>query len=747
MTTTNELGTGGTQPAGSSKEGESWLPFDLRELWQIVRANRWVIVGSATLFMVLATLWTARQPSIYRAEAVLEYDPNPPRALSGDIAGVADPVSSFWMTQEFYETQNAILKSRSLAARVVEKLGLHRATTFTGRSSPVSVDAAAVILQRRLTIEEIPETRLVELHVEDTDPERAALIANALGETYIERTMEERLSATVEALAWLREQLDSLQGRLNGSELSLHEFKTENNILSVSMEDKQNLISQNIQELSTALTGVRGRRIELQARLDQLRRANAEDPLMVDATAVTEDPAIASLRQEYRATAAELETLLTRYGEAHPRIEALTAQLDVLRSQLRREIDSVIAAAAGDVAEAAQVEGGLKESLDDVHDQGLELNRLEIEYSRLQRNASSQSKLYDLLLTRTAEMDLSRMQRVSRGHLVDRALAPKVPVRPQMTLNVTAGFLLGGFLGLILAVGYRRLDRTIRSIEQAEGLGLPILGIVPQTRELAKEADEKTARRRRRKKPGDEVRDERAAVLAHRFPMSTLAECCRAIRTNLTFLGMGKPARTLVVTSAQPREGKTTVASNLAIVLAQSGQRVLLLDTDLRRPRVHKGFGLHSNTGTTSILVGEATLAEAVQRTEVDGLDVLACGPVPPNPSELLHTTAFRRLLEEAARSYDRVLLDSPPLGAVTDAAVIAPQVDGTILVVQANSTSKEALMDSLRQLRVVNAKLLGGILNDVDLTSDEYRYGRYQYYYSGKEYYAEAEPPAEAAE
>jgi capsular exopolysaccharide synthesis family protein len=219
-----------------------------------------------------------------------------------------------------------------------------------------------------------------------------------------------------------------------------------------------------------------------------------------------------------------------------------------------------------------------------------------------------------------------------------------------------------------------------------------------------------------------------------------MAECCRTIRTNITFMSAERPRKTLVVTSASPREGKTTVSISLAISLAQSGKRILIIDTDLRKPRIHRVFNKPLTRGVTSILLGEHTAKEAIYETEISGLSMLACGPIPPNPSELLHTDQFHQLLAELAKSYDHLILDSPPLAPVTDAAILAPQVDGTILIIHTQRTTREAVRSALRQLRDVNGHLIGGILNDVDLSSQRYGYSTSYYYRDDS--YAESEPP-----
>jgi capsular exopolysaccharide synthesis family protein len=695
-------------------------------------------VGAAVIF------WTLRQPKIYQATCTIEYDPNPTTPLGHQVEDVSNPIGSFWMSREFFATQNRIIASRAVAERVVRDLGLHQDPSFfyvadQDRASweGASIEAAAAALQARLTVEPVEDTRLVAIRVTDQSPERAATLANAIAEAYVNKTLEDRMGSTVSALNWLGTQLDSLRDQLGESEDALHAFKMEHNILSVSMEDRQNLVASDITHFNEALTAVRTRRIELQARAARLHSVMDDEAPENAAAAFPENETISALRATLREKLSEREGLAPRYGPNHQHMQQLSHEIEGMQNELREEMEGVVRAADADVREVTRVESGIRAALDDAHNAGLELNLREIQYQRLARERENNSKLYNLVLERTTETDLTRMFHATHVRLLDRALTPQSRISPNLTNNSAGGVGAGLVLGLALAFLLSRLDRRLKSVADVEGLGMTVLGILPRI----EEGDEaqpvygrKNGARRRRKPQTDKPvgRD----LFVHTHPMSAAAECCRTIRTNLTFMSADNPIRAMVITSASPREGKTTVTTNIAISLAQSGKRVLMVDTDLRRPRIHRAFGVSGARGVTSVIVGEEDLMKVVVKTDIPNLDVLPCGPIPPNPSELLHSHRFRGLVEAALEHYDRVIFDSPPLGAVTDAAVLAPQLDAVLLVVKAHSTTRDALQSALRQLRDVGANIAGGVLNDVDPKRKGYGGGDYYYYYRREGYY-----------
>jgi polysaccharide biosynthesis transport protein len=368
----------------------------------------------------------------------------------------------------------------------------------------------------------------------------------------------------------------------------------------------------------------------------------------------------------------------------------------------------------------------------------------EIEFHRLDRTREENEKLYGLLLGRMKEADLSRMMRANNLRVVEAATMPGAPVYPRVSLNVAIG-LLGGFLfGLGLPLLREQLDSSVKTpTDIEEKLGVTFLGLLPdlQHNEDKQQKGSRRKIRRRERKPLVEGPPE---LIVHNRPTSGVSEAARSIRTNLMFMNPDKPFKTLLVSSAAPSEGKTTVACSIAIGLAQGGQRVCIVDADLRRPRLHRIFDRVGDAGLTSTLVGDATVAEVAKPTIVPNLWAIPAGPLPPNPADLLQSERFRNFVKELRERFDRVIIDSPPLVAVTDSAILSTLVDGVVFVVRAFQTGKHVSAQGLRALRDVEAPIVGAVLNAVNLNRHEYNY--YHYYYYKREGYASTEPLADDA-
>jgi capsular exopolysaccharide synthesis family protein len=383
-----------------------------------------------------------------------------------------------------------------------------------------------------------------------------------------------------------------------------------------------------------------------------------------------------------------------------------------------KELGAVVRAAQVDLKEALAKERNLEVLLESAKTEAFEVNKRQIEFDRIKREADNNQRLYDLVLKRLKDTELSGMLRTNNARVLDAARPSLAPLRPNVRNNLALGLLLGLLVGFGLAFVLDQLDNTVKTqADVEERIGVPFLGFFPRVAES-----------------NDEPAHERD-LYVFRHPKSPVAEACRAIRTNLLFMSPDRPFRTMLVTSSGPQEGKSTCVIATGIAMAQSGGRVLVVDTDMRRPRLHRAFGIPNEQGVSSVLVGDATLEEVTKSTEVPGLFVIPSGPIPPNPAELFHTQAFRDFVSTISARFDRAIFDSPPVNAVADPTVLGTQVDGVLLVLRADMTSRPFAKAAVRVLTDVKARVFGGVVNDVELGHPKYRgyYAAYRGY--GSEY------------
>lgn len=713
----------------------------VRKHWALA----FVTAAIVTLAMVFHTLG---QTKIYQAQATLLFDPHPPRPLGSNVEAVVElGAGSFWDIREYYETQYKILQSRRVSKAVVQDLGLGHDGAFLLNLAPgeqpptpvtVSDDVAASALMGRISVEPLKDSRLAIVKLEDANPERAQLLLNALLETYVRQNLDDAQSMTSSAADWLRGQVDNLKGELESSEMKLHEYKEDKNILSVDLGDQSNMLREEMQQLSEALTTVRTHREEVAARHAELSKVKGDDPARLPASELLQSQLLQDLRRAHEEAIRErLSALGSGKGENHPEVLAAAARVESTKGALLAEVKNIQGALAADLAIIGRQEAGLAGLLERAKKQAFELNLLEIEYNRLRRSKDNTEKLYSLVLERSKESDLSLMLRENNIRVLDRPLVPDAPIRPEVPLNIALGLLAGIVLGVTFAIGLGLLDRTIKTPEDMENeFGLTFLGLLP---ELAAQSKVEARRRGKRGLKGDAGGP--TELLVHNDPLSSTAEAARSIRTNLLFMAPDRPYRRLLVTSAAPSEGKTTVACFIATAMAQAGQRVVLIDCDLRRPRVHRIFGKTSELGVTTALIGRK-VDDVIVETGVPNLWMITAGPIAPDPTELLHSDRFKAFLDDVSQRFDRVIIDSSPLIAVTDSAILSTLVDGTVVVVRAFKTTRELLKAALRGLYDVGTKPAGAVLNAVNFDRHEYRYS-YSYYRRDAYYGEDTAKPA----
>ncbi len=710
-------------------------------IWKTVRKHWATAIATLIVVTVGTVFYTLGQKKTYEAQSTILFDPNPARPLGRRVENVVEMgAPGHWLNQEYYETQYHLIRSRRVALSVVNELGLNNDPRFIQnlpygaepkKGERTSAELASEILRGRLEVQPVRDSRLAVVKLRDASPQRAQRVLAAVVDAYVAQNLDNALQTTSSATDWLRNQLDSLKGDLNTREIALHAYKKNNDILSVAFDDKSNMLTSEMSTINTELTHVRARIQEAAARKAVLAKVRADDPNIIQSSELLKSSLLNSLRIQFEGAVRDRDALTgSGKGENHPAVAAANRRIARARKSILNEIHNVKRAAKRDVAVLSRQAGGLKAMLEKAKKQAHGHNLLEIEYNRLRRSKENTEKLYSLVLERTKEADLTQMLRVNNISVVDRPLLPRTAVFPRVPLNIAFGVFAGMLLGIAAAFARGLMDRTLKVPEDLErDLGVTFLGLLPELARGSKPAGYNN----RKRQHGQRIVDGAPELIVHDEPTSSIAEASRAIRTNLMFMAPDNPYRTLLVTSAGPSDGKTTVACCIAVAMAQAGQSVLLIDCDLRRPRIHRIFKGGTDAGVTTILL-EGNFDEAVNETCVPNLSVITSGPVPPNPAELFHTDKFKQLLAEATKRFDRVILDSPPVAAVTDPTIVSTLVDGTVLVARAFSTRKDLARHALRSIEDVGGKMAGAVLNAVDFSRLEYKYSHYNYY--GREGY-----------
>jgi len=727
--------------------GENDAPLEWRRYVGAVLRRWWLILLCVAIATAGTAAYTVRQPKLYKAAAALIIDVRGAQVLTG-VTDVYDPGGRGWAPGAFYQTEYEVMKSRRVARAAAERLGLH---LDEKRNGLASIDDPAVRQQRlaaldpadlavgRYTIEPDKNSNVVRVVVVNSDPEHAANLANAVADAYLEVNLDKRVDHTKDASEWLLTQHDELRRKLRQSEQNLLKFMSDNGVLNASLESQLEEVKQRLNAFNSTLAAEEAASIKDVLNVAALEQVKA-DPAMLDTLPeVQAASVVTSLKQKLiELRTAEMEAA-SRYLPEHPKVKLLSDQRGALEKDLQREIGALLTSLERQKDSRAASIAGLKAALDEERKKEARLNNLAFTYNELKRERDTDQKLFEMVASRLKEADLTGAQPFNNVRFLDRALVPKAPFKPDLQQALLGALVAGLALGVAIVLVIELADTTVKSEADIAALtDAPFLGLMPviPVDIPAKEGDRAAQLR------ATKSRD--LYILSH--PRSAVAECARFIRTNLLFMSPDRPLKTLVVTSPSPQEGKSTTAVTTAISMAQAGSRTLIVDTDMRKPRLHRVFGIESDVGIANVLLHEVTIDQAVLRTEVPNLDVLCCGTLPPNPAELLLSQRFKELVAELSLKYDRIVFDTPPMGPVTDPAVLGTLVDGVVLVTKADRTTRESVKQAMRGLRDANARVFGVILNDVDVTSKRYAGAYYAYYRKYGGYYGEGESKVDKA-
>jgi polysaccharide biosynthesis transport protein len=570
-------------------------------------------------------------------------------------------------------------------------------------------------------------------------------------DTYVEQNFKTRFESTMQASDWLSKQLVDLQMKVETSQEALVKYQKKHEILGI--DEKQNIITAKLDELNKELTSAESARMERES-IYRLVQSGDQDTAAAAATSADSGSgsasATSSLLQKLREQEADLKIqvaqLSTQFGPSYPKVAQLNSQLKEVDTQIQIEIKKVASRVRGDFMASQQRENMLRAALEKQKQEANQLNESAIEYSQLKRDVETYRTLYEGLMEKLKEAGVTAGLRSNNIRTVDRARVPTAPAEPNIPRNLAFALALGLTTGIGLAFLLEGIDNTVRTPEQAQAISaLPSLGMIP----LGSKSGIQSTRQRLSVTSSSK---EAVELVTQSHPQSQMAESYRALRTSLLLTSLGAPPKVILVTSALPQEGKTTTSINCAIVLAQKGSRVLLMDADLRRPSIHKTLGMGPRTGLSNVLTGSATLSQAVVRSGIlPTLFVLPAGTPPPNPAELLASTNMKDVLAELREQYDHIVVDTPPTLSVTDAVVTSTRADAVVLVIRSGQTTKQALRRARDILMQVNARVSGVLLNAVDLRSPDYYYyyeyqGKYGHRYYREDDLTELEEPAPKA-
>lgn len=711
--TTIELASGGSITYSS-----------LRTYWDILCKRRWTILTVFLVVFTLVTIFSFKMKPVYKATARVEIDAEGPQLQS-----ISDLYQSPLSDETFLETQVRVLGSDNLAWQTIQQLKLAGNSAFAPGSQPVAAGALGSPetegrlireFRKHLTVALALNTRMVEVSFESTHPELAARVVNALVNGYVEYNFRMKYDATRQASGWMEQELDELKAKVEKSQQALVDYEREHAIVNIS--DKQNVVEQKLEDLSRDLTKAQNDLSQKQSLYDMVQSNKAHVALLA------QNELLQRLEEKYADLKAQYVDALGQFGPNFPKVVRLRDQVSEIQSLIDQERERTVERIRSNYKAALGQVQLLSGSVAREKIQVGDLNQLLIQHNILKRDFDTNQQLYDSLLQHLKDATVAAGLRATNIHVIDTARTPTIPERPQKALYLSLGSMVGLLLGVALAFVQEGLDYSIKTAEDAERItGVPSLAIIPAA--STRPGSDNTLKRNGSKA----FHNGKVALAVLKDPGSPLAEAYRSLRTSVLFSTAPRPPQTILVASALPKEGKTSTSLNLVLTLAQRGGQVLIIDSDMRKPSISRTLGLSGEKGLSGILTGAHNLDDALQQIDdMPNLWILAAGPHPPNPAELLSSPSMVGLVDELRQRFDHVVFDSPPLLMVTDATILSTLADGVVLVVEGEVTARGALLRAHQILVQAGARILGVVVNKVQPRQRGYYYG---HYYQGYAY------------
>ena len=671
--------------------------INLRQYWHVILERRWLIVATWSVCIILGVLYAFQATPMFRAVARLQIDPENQGVLNLNSLALGN------QDQNYLTTQYRNLESRSLILEVMDKLKLESDDERYSKA----IDKVTAVT-KDIKIVPIRLSRLVEVQVTHPKGEQAQRIADMILKVFLQRNLDDKKQKALQGFQILEQEAKGKEVELASLQKDLQKYRKEKGM--VSLKDEQNIDAATMRDLKTAYELLRSTADVAKQTAQQAREWIAAGKEITDFGPLAKDEQVAFLRKQVNENSSKLAGLRTKYREKHPKVIQVYTQLQADSQRLRDESERAIQAIfqLGELESSREAEAlrKYKESVERV----FALDEAKIEYDIMEQKVKRVEGFYQTILTKAKDFDIGTKDLLQNMKVQDPAFAPLKPVSPNKPL-IFVGSVVGGLaVALGLALFFNFLDDSVKSQEDVENfLRLPFLGYIPNI-----------------KSASIVERD----LQSHLHPTSSPAEGFRTLRAAISLAKNADKLRVMAFTSTIPSEGKSLVASNFAIVTSQTGLKTLLVDADLRRPSVHKAFQLQSPVGLSAYLAGRTdNLSEFIHTTEVPNLDVICCGAVPPNPSELVGSNRMVRFLEEAARRYDRVILDCPPVSAVSDPLIVGAMADGMVFVTKFNKIRREHAQRSVQRIQDAGIHLVGLVLNDIDFEGKDSYYYSYHYY------------------
>ncbi len=729
---------------------------ELREYLKVAIKYRYIIGASILACTILALIYALTATPLYVSTSKVRISTYEPVLTATKIEDMLQQKSK---ETNYLETQLEEMVSYSLADKVLQdpevkqalekerakgffsslfgnkKQEVSTADKLTGYSNPIP-DIKSYL--KSIEVKPVRRTSIVNIEATSESPTISALLANRHAQSYIEWVRDNRVEQQARGLQFLRTQADELREKVGDLEREMADYAEANSI--VALNKDENITVQRMSQLNQLLTAVTARRIEAENLFKEAESA------LRSPSAGFDDPSTQNMRSELAKLESDYGEMGMKFTPSYPRMKQLKSQIEELRRSIEGQRRQIVIGLKAKAAAALEEERNLKEELERQKSQAFELSKRQVQYNVLNRELTSSRELLQSVIKQIKETSLAVESNASNVSIVDLAAVPQNSSYPQKQLFLLVGAAIGAIIGLGIAFLLNYLDNTIRTPEQlASIVQIPSLGVVPSFGLEHFEGVDPSVE-------SDAFRADSTTVQAGNLmpavaraappiaylndPKSLASEAYRTIRTGILLSKAGEPPRTILVSSAQSSEGKTTSAINLAACLASAGGRVVIIDADLRRPSVYKHFGFSSNlNGLVEVLTGQQTIEDVSITDSAKRITVIPSGKIPPNPAELLGSMEMAKVLDELGSRFDYVIVDSPPVLPVTDSVILSRYVDGVVLVVRGASTPKKVVRDAKNRLAAVGARFLGAVLNDVDITSgDYYYYNRYYYAYYQKE-------------